>query len=277
MVEPTESSVMSCSGLGVRFPGGVEALQGVDLSIEAGRFTVLLGHSGAGKSTLLRCMVGLTTPTSGTVTVPGLGEISNRRVLLEHRRRTGSIFQLHHLIGRQSVLDNVLMGRLGHNGLWRSLIPSSRLEMDLAMDCLSRVGLVEKANVRADRLSGGERQRVGIARALVQDPVLMLADEPVASLDPTRSVEVLSLLRAISEERGLTSIVSLHQVELARRFADRIVGMAKGRLVFDGPPEALDDLALETIYPSDPSAAVPLAPLPTTPPDSGELPARNAS
>jgi phosphonate transport system ATP-binding protein len=245
-------TVLSCSGLGVRFPGGNTALDSVDITLRHGHFTVLLGHSGAGKSTLLRCLAGLIPPTHGRVVAAGLGELQHPRQLQTHRRRSGFIFQMHHLIGRLSTLDNVLMGRLGHKGFVQSLLPSDRHEVALAMDCLERVGLLHKATSRVDRLSGGERQRVGIARALVQEPELMFADEPVASLDPIRAQDVLGLLRSISDERGLTAVVSLHQVDLARVVADRIIGLRHGRVVFDGAPDELDDQALESIYPGDP-------------------------
>jgi phosphonate transport system ATP-binding protein len=232
----------------VRFAEGTHALRAVSLDIRRGETTVLLGRSGAGKSTLLRCLNRLQVPTSGSVVVEDLGDLADARVLAAHRRRTGMIFQLHHLHGRQTALQNVLMGRLGYHSPLRSLLPLPRNDVRLAMACLDRVGLADKALRRVDQLSGGERQRVGIARALVQQPRLLLADEPVASLDPATAAPLLERIRAICREDGLTAVISLHQLEYARAFAERIVGLRAGRIVFDGPPEQLDDDNLSLIY-----------------------------
>jgi phosphonate transport system ATP-binding protein len=228
------------------------ALRSVTLSLRRGEVTVLLGPSGAGKSTLLRCMNGLVTPSAGRVRVEDLGDLAHPRRLRAHRRRTGMIFQSHQLIGRLSVLANVLNGRLGYRSTLRSLFPSSSLDVRSALHCLERVGLLDKSQTRADQLSGGERQRVGIARALVQEPTLLLADEPVASLDPVTGERILTLLHRICREDGLTAAISLHQVEYARRFADRIIGLRGGRVVFDGPPDALDEETLGAIYSDHP-------------------------
>ncbi len=232
---------------GVTFPGGVRALAPTTLSFHRGYFTVLLGSSGAGKSTLLRTLNLLQPVTTGRIIANTLPDNPTRADIVRHRRNTGMIFQQHQLIPNRSVLRNVLTGRLGHHGFWRSLaLPAS--DRRLALACLDRVGLVHKALKRADQLSGGEQQRVGIARALAQTPGLLLADEPVASLDPARAFQLLSLLRSICAESGIATIVSLHQVGLARRFADRIVGLRHGEVVFDGSPYALDDDALLAIY-----------------------------
>jgi phosphonate transport system ATP-binding protein len=158
------------------------------------------------------------------------------------------IFQQHQLIGRVSVLGNVLMGRLGYHTALRTLIPLNAQEKRLALEALERVGLLDKALARADQLSGGQQQRVGIARALVQKPKLILADEPVASLDPATAERVLTLLHGICRADGLTAIVSLHQLNFARQFGERIIGLAAGRVVFDGPPEALDDVTAARLY-----------------------------
>jgi phosphonate transport system ATP-binding protein len=224
------------------------ALGSISLELRRGEVTVFLGPSGAGKSTLLRCMNGLLCPSAGSVRVEGIGDLAEERGWRLHRRRTGMVFQSHQLIGRLSVLGNVLMGRLGYHSTIRSLFPSAPYEVRLALHCLERVGVLEKAQVRADRLSGGERQRVGIARALVQEPTLLLADEPVASLDPVNGERILALLHRICREDGLTAAISLHQVALARRFADRIIGLRSGRVVFDGPPDALTEELLEDLY-----------------------------
>jgi phosphonate transport system ATP-binding protein len=246
--------MIQVEGLSVVYPGGVSALRSVTLHVRKGEFTVVLGRSGAGKSTLLRCLNYLTRPTSGMVAVDGLGSLDSAARLREHRRRTGVIYQLHQLLPRLTALRNVLVGRLGHSSTWRSLLPFSRADQELALRCLERVGLLDKALRRVDELSGGERQRVGIARALAQQPRLILADEPVASLDPNTADSMLALLHAICKRDGLTAVVSLHQVALARRYAERIVGIAAGSVVFDGPPTDLTAADLDTIY-APPSAA----------------------
>ena len=236
----------------VIYPSGQAALRDCSLAFVRGQFTVLLGPSGAGKSTLLRCLNLLVRPGRGGVWTEDLGPLSNRRSLRAHRRRTGMVFQQHHLIPRHTALRNVLMGRLGYHSLWRSLLPAPRHERLAALECLGRVGLLHKALERAEDLSGGERQRVGIARALVQEPRLLLADEPVASLDPSTAHKILGLLHRVSREDGLTAVVSLHQVELARAYADRVVGLNQGRVVFDGPPDQLLPGALDSIYAAPP-------------------------
>lgn len=247
---------MSVQQLEVTYPNGVCALAPTSLRIEAGEFVVLLGASGAGKSTLLRCLNGLVTPSAGEIRVDGKNVLASARALRAHRRRTGMVFQQHHLIGRQTVLANVLMGRLGFQGVLSALLPWQAHEKIRAFEAIDRVGLIDRALDRADQLSGGQQQRIGIARALVQSPQRLLADEPVASLDPATSVRLLALLRAICKADGLTAVVSLHQLELAREFADRIVGLREGRVVFDGPPGALTPALAESLYhpPADRSA-----------------------
>lgn len=241
-------TVLIAEDVEVVYPSGARALHPTRLSIEAGQFVVLLGASGAGKSTLLRALNGLVQPSAGRVVVPGLGSLEQPRLLHTHRRRTGMVFQQHHLIGRLSVLANVLMGRLGHYCSLSTLLPWSRADKERALAALERVDLLEHALRRADELSGGQQQRVGIARALVQQPRLLLADEPVASLDPATAERVLSLLHAICKADGLTAVVSLHQVPFARRFADRIVGLAAGRVLFDGAPAEVSEPVLNALY-----------------------------
>lgn len=234
--------------LSVVYPNGPRALAPTTINFAAGAFTVLLGASGAGKSTLLRALNGIVRASAGRVLCERLGDLSQGRRLREHRRRTGMIFQQHHLIGRANVLTNVLTGRLGfHSGL-RTLLPFARKEKSLALEAIKRVGLIDQALRRADELSGGQQQRVGIARALVQDPSLVLADEPVASLDPATADRVLGLLHRICKADRITAIVSLHQLEFARRYADRIVGLAHGEVVFDGPPSRLGEAEVTRIY-----------------------------
>ena len=219
----------------VTYASGLKALDACSIRVMRGETVALLGSSGAGKSTLLRCVNGLVRASSGSIVVPGLPPPHLGRGLQRLRRHTAMVFQQHHLIGRQSVLANVLLGSVGARSSWASLLPFSQRERRQALGCLDRVGLLDKARVRADQLSGGQQQRVGIARALMQQPGLLLADEPVASLDPVTAESVLGLLRGICMADGLTAVVSLHQLDLAKRFADRIVGLAAGRVVVDCP------------------------------------------
>lgn len=243
--------------VGKRYGNGTVGLHPTTITFRSDQLTVLLGPSGAGKSTLLRTVNHLAEPTSGRLQVSGIGEISDRQSLRAHRRQTAMIFQQHQLIGRLSALQNALVGRLAHYPSWRTLWPLPHRDQVLALDCLDRVGLLKKALQRCDNLSGGEQQRVGIARALVQQPKLILADEPVASLDPATSRRVLSLLRDICRQDGIPEIVSLHQLELAREFADRIVGLAGGRVVYDGSAEDLGQRHLAEIYGGDISTPQP--------------------
>ena len=231
----------------VRYEAAV-ALHPLTIGFEAGRFTVLLGPSGAGKSTLLRCMNHLVTPTTGFIEVAGVGPLNSSSRIRAHRRRTGMIFQQHQLIGRHTALRNALLGSVASTGVLQGFWWANRADTYRALAALDRVGLLGKAMARADRLSGGEQQRVGIARALTQRPEIILADEPVASLDPETAIGVLSLLREICRQDGITAVVSLHQVELARRFADRIVGLSAGRLVVDEAPDRIDAAQIARIY-----------------------------
>jgi phosphonate transport system ATP-binding protein len=240
--------MITMENISVTYPGGIRALHPTSVRFEPGQFTVLLGPSGAGKSTLLRSINRLCSPATGTVYVDGLGPLSDGKILRESRRRTGMIFQHHQLLGRLTALGNVIVGRLGYHTTMRSLLPLPHRDLVIGLECLDRVGLLHKALERADALSGGEQQRVGIARALAQRPQLILADEPVASLDPATSVKVLSLLYSICQQEKITAIVSLHQVELARTFADRVLGVSRGRIVFDGGPVDLTPDALNVIY-----------------------------
>lgn len=240
--------VLRTEALEVTYGNGARALQPTSLSFMQGEFVVLLGASGAGKSTLLRSLNGLVKPSTGHVVATSIGDLSDSALLRRHRRQTGMVFQQHHLIGRQSVLANVLMGRLGYHSALATLSPWSRLEKESALAALDRVGLIDQALNRADQLSGGQQQRVGIARALVQQPKVLLADEPVASLDPATAERLLELLHSICRSDGLTLVVSLHQVEFARQFADRIVGLQAGAIVFDGVPAELTPEKAESLY-----------------------------
>jgi phosphonate transport system ATP-binding protein len=221
--------------------GGVRALREVSLRVAPGEFVALLGPSGAGKSTVFRCLTALTVPDSGAAFVLGR-RIDGLRggALREARRSIGLIFQQHNLIGRLSALENVLTGRLSATPTWRVLLGRFReADRQLALASLDRVGLLEKAYVRADALSGGQQQRVAIARVLAQQSRVILADEPVASLDPESSRQVLATLRTIAREHGIAVLCSLHQVDLARQFADRLVGLRDGAVVLDAAPQSL--------------------------------------
>ncbi len=234
-------------------------LRGIDLEVGAGEFVVILGQSGAGKSTLLRCLNRLAQADSGVLEVGGVDAMQACQQR-ELRRRVAMIFQHHNVVPRLPVLKNVLTGRLAHCSTLASVLQLFRREdVALARDCLRRVELDHKAGARADSLSGGQLQRVGIARALAQRPEVILADEPVASLDPKTAHLVMRYLREATRTLGITVVCNLHQVDLARAFGDRIVGLASGRLVFDGPASALDDAALQRIYhgtvPEQPAAS----------------------
>jgi len=234
--------------MGVTYPGNVLALRPTTVDFNKGEFTVLLGLSGAGKSTLLRSLNHLVQPTAGKVVSAEFGDLDNHKTVRLHRSRTAMVFQHHQLIERHTALQNVLTGRLAYHSTWRSLLPMPRRDLELALHCLERVGLADKALARIDQLSGGQQQRVGIARALAQQPSMILADEPVASLDPATSEKVLGLLRDICQEDGITAVISLHQLEYAQRFADRIIGLANARIVFDAPPADLKQHHLNEIY-----------------------------
>lgn len=238
----------------VTYPGGVQALRGASLRIEAGEFVALLGPNGAGKSTLLRVINGLVAPADGVVTVAGQAVRPGRADLRPVRRRVGMVFQHFNLVKRMSVLDNVLCGRLAYLHPLPSalgLFPAS--DRRLALESLERVGLAEKAYQRADRLSGGQQQRVGIARALVQKPQVILADEPVASLDPVSAKQVMELLTRVNREDGITVVASMHDVDLALRYARRAVGLRDGRIVVDKLVTDLTPADLAAIYQATPA------------------------
>lgn len=244
----TAQPILSLDGVGMTYPDGTVGLHETTTQFREGDLTVLLGLSGAGKSTLLRSINHLVTPTNGRITSRALGPIKTREAVRTHRRRTAMIFQHHQLLPRFSALQNTLTGRLAYHTTLRGFFPLPRNELRIAYESLERVGLADKAFTRVDNLSGGQMQRVGIARALTQQPETILADEPVASLDPSTSHKVLDLLRRICNEDGITAVISLHQLELATRFADRILGLAGGRVVFDGAPGELSDSVIDTIY-----------------------------
>lgn len=245
-----KAPILKIENLGVRYSNSIVALKDTTLSFFNGEFVVLLGLSGAGKSSLLRALNHLVKPTSGRVISSSQGDLSSEKRLRQHRRKTAMVFQQHQLILRQTALQNVLTGRLANHGFFRSLLPLPKADLDIALQCLERVGLADKAMTRVDQLSGGQQQRVGIARALAQQPDIILADEPIASLDPATAQKILDLLKRICEEDGITAVVSLHQLEFARQFADRIIGLANAEVVFDADPRHLDESYLSRIYAS---------------------------
>lgn len=233
-----------------RYKTGDAALRGVSFSVGAGEIIGLIGPSGAGKSTLIRCVNRLVEPTSGKV---WLGDIQlttlSKGNLRKARRRIGMIFQEYALVERLTVMENVLSGRLGYTGFWQSYLRRfSQSDIHLAFSVLDRVGLIDHVDKRADALSGGQRQRVGIARALVQNPDILLIDEPTASLDPKTSRQVMRLIIELCREQQLAAIVNIHDVALAQLFLPRIIGLREGEIVFDGRGDALTPEVLTTIY-----------------------------
>jgi len=234
----------------VTYPGGLKALKNVSLTIGTGELVVIVGLSGAGKSTLLRAINGFVPITAGSVKVDGV-EVrgADAKTLRELRSQIGMIFQTFNLVNRTSVINNVLMGRLSKVPRWRSMLalwPAS--EREKALQALERVEIVEKAYVRASDLSGGQQQRVGIARALAQEPIVLLADEPVASLDPVTSHTVMRDLRRINRDLGITTIINLHFLDLARSYGQRLVGLRDGELVYDGQIADVGEETFREIY-----------------------------
>jgi phosphonate transport system ATP-binding protein len=236
--------------LSKHYASGAAALGGIDLEVGVGEFVTLIGPSGAGKSTLLRCINGLILPTAGEITVDGqsvTGALPD--VLRRVRAKVGFVFQHFNLLKRLSVLDNVRVGTLSRIGSWSSMIARfPEAETERARRALRRVGLSGLEHRRADTLSGGQQQRVGIARALVQEPRVLLADEPMSSLDPALSRSLMELLRHINLEDGLTVITSLHVLDLAVGYGGRIIGLRAGRVVHDGPPAAMTDSVARMIF-----------------------------
>lgn len=260
-------------GLNKRY-GAFDALSGIDLDVAPGEFLVVLGPSGAGKSTLLRCINRLAEPTSGEITIDGQPAGRDGASLRSLRRQVAMIFQHYNVVPRLSVQKNVLTGRMGYMPpvlSWLQLF--ARKDVDIALECLRRVELRDKAELRTDTLSGGQKQRVGIARALAQQPKVILADEPVASLDPKTSRTVLNYLKQASRELGITVICNLHQIDYAREFGERIVGVSGGRIVFDGGPQGLTEDVLRAIYPGmdDSDCRTRAAPAVMTPPSRRAL------
>jgi phosphonate transport system ATP-binding protein len=244
------SAALSIRNLGKSYVAGKPVLKAINLDIAGHGITSIIGPSGTGKSTLLRCINRLVNPTSGEILFQGkdLARLSGAD-LRQMRRRIGMVHQEYNLVERLSVMENVLSGRLGYVSAWTAWMRRySQADIALAFSLLDAVGLGDFATRRADQLSGGQRQRVGIARALMQQPDIILADEPTSSLDPKTSVEVMEIMVRLTGERGIPVVINIHNVDLARRFSNRIVGMAGGEVVFDGAPGELRDHHLSTIY-----------------------------
>lgn len=238
------------------YNGKSAALDDVSLAVGRGEFVSIIGCSGAGKSTLLRCVNRLIDPSAGSVVFDGVDVCQlGKRQLRQLRRRISMIFQHYNLVYRATAIENVLQGRLGYKSLAAGALGLyTEEEKRAAFEALGQVGLADFAYSRADQLSGGQKQRVGIARALLQQPLLILADEPIASLDPKSSRVVMSQLKWASRELGVACLVNLHQVDFALEYSDRIVGLSKGRVIFNGTPEELDEQAIAAIYAGNPVA-----------------------
>ena len=235
------------------YPGGVQALEDISFEVPKGQFLAVIGLSGSGKSTLLRCINRLIDPTAGTILWNNINiTTASDEELRRIRRKFGMVFQHFNLVHRSSVLTNVLSGRLGYvNPAWSLVNRFPKTDIENAFKQLERVGIADKAHARADELSGGQQQRVGIARAMMQNPDMILADEPVASLDPVLAHSIMQYLEKINSEDGVTIICSLHFLDLVHRYADRVIALNQGNLMFDGLPSEIDDKKFKEIYGRD--------------------------
>lgn len=243
--------ILSIRDLGKTYPNGVQALKGVSFDVKKGEFLVIIGLSGSGKSTLLRCINRLLDPSKGQIIFNGrdIAHVENANDVRAIRKDIGMIFQHFNLIPRHSVLSNVLMGRLGETSTLKSLLGLfTAVDKEKALEYLRLVGIAEKAKMRADQLSGGQQQRVAIARALTQGPQILLADEPVASLDPATCHTVMDYLRKVNEELGITVIANLHFLSLVRQYATRVIALKGGEIVFEGSPNDITEAWFEKIY-----------------------------
>lgn len=249
-------ALLELKNVSKRYSPETLALDNVSFSVDEGEFVSVIGPSGSGKSTLLRCINRLIEPNLGEICVDGVISSSlNKKKLRKLRTKIGMIFQHYNLVERLTVIENVLHGRLGYKSTLAGVFGRySQEEKRQAIRIINMLGLNEQVHKRCDQLSGGQKQRVGIARALVQSPKLILCDEPIASLDPNASQIIMGHLRNISTEMGITVIVNLHQVEVALKYSDRIIGVNRGKVVFNGPPSALTTRQIDAIYGSEPES-----------------------
>ena len=234
-----------------KYYGQTRAVEDVTFSVKPGEVVVIIGPSGAGKSTVLRCINRMIDPTGGSILFQGtdMAQVKREKELKAIRRRIGMIFQSFNLVYRLSVFQNVLHGRLGYMSTPNAVLGRySEADKEKALELLRMIGLEGMLYKKAGELSGGQKQRVGIARALMQDPSLLLCDEPIASLDPSSSKVIMDQIQQMAKQRQIACVVNLHQVDVAKAYADRIVGIHQGRVVFDGPPEELTDSMIERIY-----------------------------
>ena len=264
--QTTGTPILTLDGV-IKDFGSRRALNAVSLAIRPGELVAVIGRSGAGKTTLLRCLSRFTPVTAGTICLCGDNLATLKGAALRaHRRRVGMIYQQFNLVRRLRVVENVLVGRLGHlHGFARRAALAYRFppaDRDIALRCLDHVGLLDRAWQRTDTLSGGEQQRVAIAKILAQDPEIILADEPIASLDLLNAELVMETLRQIAQKAGLAVVATLHHVDFARRYADRVLGFQGGRLVFDGPPAALSEVALAAVFEDRPAPTADHPPAP---------------
>lgn len=247
----SSQAILQIKNLVKTYPNGVQALKGVSFDVKRGEFLVVIGLSGSGKSTLLRCLNRLHDPTSGEIIFNGtdVAHVKGSEEIRSLRKNIGMIFQHFNLIPRHTVISNVLMGRLGFIGTLKSIFGSfPQADKDKAIDYLKLVGIAEKAKIRADQLSGGQQQRVAIARALAQGPQVLLADEPVASLDPATCHTVMDYLQKVNRELGITIICNLHFLSLVRQYATRVIALQGGKIVYEGDPKNIDEAWFEKIY-----------------------------
>jgi phosphonate transport system ATP-binding protein len=249
-IVPERSSFLEIRNLKKEYTAGNPILKGIDINITEPGIIAIIGPSGTGKSTLLRCINRLIDPTDGQILFDDADLcLAKGAQLRKLRRQVGMVFQEYNLVERLTVIENVLTGRLGYMSAWQAWRRKfSQEDINTAFELLDAVGLTEHASKRADNLSGGQRQRVGIARAVMQNPKILLADEPTSSLDPKTAVEIMELLERFSEEKNIPALVNIHDVKLASRFAKRMIGMSNGIVVYDGPPEGITDDHLKQIY-----------------------------
>ena len=253
LLDKSKKQMLEINNLQKIYPGDVLALDNVSFKVEPGEFLAVIGLSGSGKSTLLRCINRLVEPTAGQIIWNGMDITqASQDEMLRIRRKIGMVFQHFNLVSRSKVLTNVLAGRLGYVNPFMSVLNRfPKKDIDLALHQLERVGITDQAQKRADELSGGQQQRVGIARAMVQEPEMILADEPVASLDPVLAHTIMQYLEQINKEDGVMILCSLHFLDLVHRYADRAIALNDGMLMFDGPPGEIDDEKFREIYGKD--------------------------